>query len=177
LRDSTAITHIPQCLGHSALSPTVTIRMAITSWYLTKIGITRSPLKSHRFSDPRNNVSMETLFNLFINHGNHDDSFVEVVIHICMVFGYDLLCDLLKMLNLINIGNAVATRRNLVDPIQRSNRRGLMAERFSVRFAHEGYRWILLFVLFFSNYLLFLCVIFFDVFFNIIPFLFFKWFF
>jgi hypothetical protein len=43
------------------------------------------------------------------NHGNHDDSFVEVTIHICMVFGYDLLCDLLEMLNFnINIGSAVA---------------------------------------------------------------------
>jgi hypothetical protein len=31
---------------------------------------------------------------LFIIHGNHDDSFVEVIIqHIWMVFGYDLLCD------------------------------------------------------------------------------------
>jgi hypothetical protein len=36
-----------------------------------------------------------------------------------MVFGYDLLCDLLEMLNLINIGSVVATRRNLVDPIER----------------------------------------------------------
>jgi hypothetical protein len=44
---------------------------------------------------------------------NHDDSFVEVIIHICMVFGYDPLCDLLEMLNLINIGSSVATRRNL----------------------------------------------------------------
>jgi hypothetical protein len=35
-----------------------------------------------------------------------------------MGFGYDLLCDLLEMLNLINIGSAVATRKNLVDPIQ-----------------------------------------------------------
>jgi hypothetical protein len=63
---------------------------------------------------------------------------VEVVIHICMVFGYDLLCDLLEMLNLINIGSAVATRTNLVDPIQRTNMRGLMAERFRacVRFTH-----------------------------------------
>jgi hypothetical protein len=52
---------------------------------------------------------MKTLFKLFINHGNHDDSFVEVIIQICMVFGYDLLCDLLEMLNLINIGSAVAT--------------------------------------------------------------------
>jgi hypothetical protein len=34
-----------------------------------------------------------------------------------MVLGYDLLCDLLEMLNLI-IGSAVATRQNLVDPIQ-----------------------------------------------------------
>jgi hypothetical protein len=46
------------------------------------------------------------------------------------VFGYDLLCDLLEMLNLINIDSAVATLRNLVDPIQRTNMRGLMAERF-----------------------------------------------
>jgi hypothetical protein len=37
--------------------------------------------------------------------------------HICMVFGYDLLYDLLEMLNLINIGSAVATRRNLFNPI------------------------------------------------------------
>jgi hypothetical protein len=66
---------------------------------MSVIGITRSPLKSHRFSDPRNSV--------------------EVIIHnICMIFGYDRLCDLLEMLNLINIGSAVATRRNLVDPIQ-----------------------------------------------------------
>jgi hypothetical protein len=85
------------------------------------IGITRSPLKSLRFSDPSNSVSMKTIFKLFIKHGNHDDSFVAVIIHICMVFGYDLLCDLLEMLNLINIGSAVATRRHLVDPIQRTN--------------------------------------------------------
>jgi hypothetical protein len=85
------------------------------------IGITRSPLKSHRFSDPYNSVSVKTLFKLFINHGNRDDSFVEVIIHICMVFGYDLLCDLLEMLNLINVGSAVATLRNLVHPIQRTN--------------------------------------------------------
>jgi hypothetical protein len=65
-----------------------------------------------------------------------------------MVFGYDLLCDLLEMLNLINNGSAVATRRNLVDPIQRTNMRGLMAKRlraFDLRL--EGYRfesrWIL----------------------------------
>jgi hypothetical protein len=61
---------------------------------------------SHRLSDPRNSVSIKTLFKLFINHGNHDDSFVEVIIQICMVFGYDLLCDLLEMLNSINIGSA-----------------------------------------------------------------------
>jgi hypothetical protein len=42
-----------------------------------------------------NSVSMKTLCYLFIDHGNHDDSFVEVIMHscICMVFGYDLLCD------------------------------------------------------------------------------------
>jgi hypothetical protein len=97
---------------------------------LSFIGITRSPLKSHRFSDLCNNVSMKTLFKLFINHGNHDDSFVEIIIHICKVFGYDLLRDLLEMLNLINIGSAVATRRNLVDPIQWTNMRGLMAAMF-----------------------------------------------
>jgi hypothetical protein len=98
-----------------------------------------------------------------------DDSFVEVIIHICMVFGYDLLCDLLEMLNLINIGSAVATRRNLVDPIQRTNLRDLMAERiraFDLR--TEGYRfesrWI-----FFSFYYLFLCVIFFRRIFQYYP--------
>jgi hypothetical protein len=53
-----------------------------------------SILKSHRFSDPRNSVSMKTIFKWSINHGNHDDSFVEVKIHKCMVFGYDLLCDI-----------------------------------------------------------------------------------
>jgi hypothetical protein len=77
---------------------------------------------------------MKSLFKLFINHGNHDDSFVEVIIHICMVFGYDLLCDLLEMLNLINIGSTVATRRNLVDPIQRTNMRGLMADGYFFSF-------------------------------------------
>jgi hypothetical protein len=46
-----------------------------------------------------NSVSTETLFKLFINHGNHGNLFVEVTIHICLVFGYDLLCDLLEMLN------------------------------------------------------------------------------
>jgi hypothetical protein len=94
-----------------------------------------------------------------------------------MVFGYDLLCDVLEMLNLINIGSAVATGRNLVDPIQRTNMRGLVAERgraFDLRV--EGYRlesrWTLSSFYFFSSYFLFLCGIFFDVFFNIIPFLF-----
>jgi hypothetical protein len=41
-----------------------------------------------------------------------------------------MLCDLLEMLNLINIESAVATRRNLVDPIQRTNIRGLMAKKY-----------------------------------------------
>jgi hypothetical protein len=56
----------------------------------------------------------------------NEDSFVEVIfiIHICMVFGYDLLCDLFEMLNLINIWSTVATRRNRVDPIQRMYSRG-----------------------------------------------------
>jgi hypothetical protein len=55
-----------------------------------------------------------------------------------MVFGYDLLCDLLEMLNLINIGSAVAIRRNLVDPI---HMRGLMAERFrAFNLRMESYR-------------------------------------
>jgi hypothetical protein len=48
---------------------------------------------------------------------------------------------LLEMLNLINIGSTVANRRNLVDPIQRANMRGLMAEFDS--------RWIICFHLFF----------------------------
>jgi hypothetical protein len=49
-------------------------------------------------SDGPSSVGTKTLFKLFINHGNHDDSFVEVTIHTGMVFGYDLLCDLLEML-------------------------------------------------------------------------------
>jgi hypothetical protein len=80
-----------------------------------------------------------------------------------MVFGYDLLCDLLEMLNLINIGSAVATRRNRVHPIQRTNVRGLMAERLRVfDLCTEGYR-------FFSIYFLFLCVIFFRRIFQYYP--------
>jgi hypothetical protein len=48
-----------------------------------------------------------------------------------MVFGYDLLCDLLELSVEFNkYRSAVATRRNLVDPIQRMNMRGLMAEMF-----------------------------------------------
>jgi hypothetical protein len=54
-----------------------------------------------------------------------------------MVFGYDLLCDLLELLNLIN----VATHRNLADPIQQTNMRGLMAERLrAFDLCMEGYR-------------------------------------
>jgi hypothetical protein len=67
------------------------------------------------------------------------------------VFGYDMLCDLLEMLNLINIGSAVATRRNLVDPIQRTNMRGLMAERFRAECYTFESRWISRFF-FFSFY-------------------------
>jgi hypothetical protein len=52
---------------------------------------------------------------------------VEVTIHICMVFGYDLLCELLEMLNFNKYLSAVATRRNLVDPIQARNISSLMA--------------------------------------------------
>jgi hypothetical protein len=86
---------------------------------------------------------------------------VEVIIHICMAFGYDLLCDLLEMSNLINIGSAVATRRNQVDPIQRTNMRGSNPDGYFFQFV-------------FSIYFLFVCVIFFDVFFNIMPFLLFN---
>jgi hypothetical protein len=47
------------------------------------------------------------------------------------------------MLNLINIGSAVATRRILVNPVQRTNIRGLMAERFRVHdLCTEGYRFV-----------------------------------
>jgi hypothetical protein len=35
-----------------------------------------------------------------------------------MVFGYDLLCDLLEILNFNKYRCAVATHRNLVDPIE-----------------------------------------------------------
>jgi hypothetical protein len=37
-------------------------KLVLCSWF--NIGITRSPLKSHRFSDLRNSVSMKTLFKL-----------------------------------------------------------------------------------------------------------------
>jgi hypothetical protein len=93
-----------------------------------------------------------------------------------MVFGYDQLCDLLEILNLINIGSAVATRRNLVDPIQRTNMRGLMAERFRAfdlrteRYRFES-RWTLFSFYFFHLFLIFN---FFQRIFNIIPFLFFN---
>jgi hypothetical protein len=65
-----------------------------------------------------------------------------------MVFGYDLLCDLLEML--ISIGSAVATRRNLVDPIQRTNMRSLMAERLRAEGHRVESRWIPFFILFFQ---------------------------
>jgi hypothetical protein len=37
------------------------------------------------------------------------------------VFGYDLLCHLLEILNLNKYRSTVATRRNLVNPIQSKN--------------------------------------------------------
>jgi hypothetical protein len=88
-------------------------------WYFI-IGITRSPLKSHQFSDPGNSVSMKTLFKLFINHGNPDHSFVEVIIHICMVFGYDLLCDLCmnRHDSMINKLFKLSFRRNTVRTVR-----------------------------------------------------------
>jgi hypothetical protein len=43
-----------------------------------------------------------------------------------MVFGYDLLCDLFEMLNFDKYRSAVATRRNLVDPIQSRKVSGLL---------------------------------------------------
>jgi hypothetical protein len=39
-------------------------------------------------------------------------------IHICMVFGYDQLCDLLEMLNFNKYRSTVATHRNLVESTQ-----------------------------------------------------------
>jgi hypothetical protein len=66
----------------------------------------------------RQKLDLSSLLIMEINHG---DSFVEVTIHICMVFGYDLLCDSLEMSNFNNYRSAVATRRNLVDPIQSRN--------------------------------------------------------
>jgi hypothetical protein len=64
---------------------------------------------------------------------------VEVTIRICMVFGYDLLCDLLETLNFNKYLSAVATRRNLVDPILSKNKRpdGLAVRTFDLR--TEGY--------------------------------------
>jgi hypothetical protein len=109
---------------------------------------------------------------------------MEVIIHICMVFGYDMLCDLLEVLNLINIGSAVATCWNLhvVDPIQQTNMRGLgpvaqsltswwpsglerliyARKVYTSRFDSDGY-------LFFSIYFLFLCVTFFRRIFQYYP--------
>jgi hypothetical protein len=99
-------------------------------------------------------VSMETKYKQFIIHGNHGDSFVEVTIHICMVFGCDLLCDLLEILHFNKCRSAVATRRrlDLVDPIQPRNISGLMALK---RIPMETFHFI------FSIYFLFLCVIYF----------------
>jgi hypothetical protein len=90
------------------------------------------------------------------------------------VFDYDLLCDLLEMLNLINIESTVATRRNLVDPIQRTNMRGLMSERFrAFDLRTEGCRlesrWTLFFILFFSIYFLFFICNFFRHIFQYYP--------
>jgi hypothetical protein len=60
---------------------------------------------------------------------------VEVTIHICTVFGYDLLCDLLEILNFNKYRSAIATRRNLVDPIQSRNISGrIPMETFSILF-------------------------------------------
>jgi hypothetical protein len=44
-----------------------------------------------------------------------------------LLFGYDLLCDLLEILNFNKYPSAVATRRNLVDPILSRNIISLMA--------------------------------------------------
>jgi hypothetical protein len=77
------------------------------------------------------------------------------------------------MLNLINIGSAVATHRNLVDPIQRMNMRGLMAERFrAFDLRMEGYwfdsRRIIFFILFFP-FIFYFCLIFFRLIFQYYP--------
>jgi hypothetical protein len=151
-----AVHHNPKMLGSTNVVPCSSVHKCEFSYW-----ITISPLKSHRFSVPHNSVSMKTLFKLFINRVYHDDSFVEV-----MVFGYDPLCDLLEILNLINIGSAVATRRNLVDPIQRTNMRGLMAERFR---AFES-RWILfVHFIFFHLFLIIFMYIFFRRIFQYYP--------
>jgi hypothetical protein len=60
-----------------------------------------------------------------------------------MILGYDLLCDFLEILNFNKYRSAVATRRNLVDPIQsRKQPDGLAAREFDLRM--EGYRFELL---------------------------------
>jgi hypothetical protein len=106
------------------------------------IGITRSPLKSHRFSDPRNSVSMKTHFKLFIKHGNHDDSFVEVIIHICMVFGLISVVWFIRNVEFNKYRkHCCNSQKPLVDPIQRTNMRGLMAERLrAFDLCTEGHR-------------------------------------
>jgi hypothetical protein len=55
--------------------------------------------------------------------------------HCGMVFGYDLLSDLLEMLNFNKYRSTVATRRNLVDPIQLRN----MSDLISKRLEHSAY--------------------------------------
>jgi hypothetical protein len=75
-----------------------------------------------------------------------------------MVFGYDLLCDVLEMLNFNKYRSAVATRRNLVDPVQSKNKRpdGLMVRAFDLRTEMDTF-----FHFIFSIYFLFMCAIYF----------------
>jgi hypothetical protein len=134
------------------------------------IGITRSPLKSHRFFDPRNSVSMKTLFMLFINHGNHDDSFVEVIIH--NLYGFWLW-----FIRNVELNKYQGCCCNSQKP-SRSNsankyERGLMAEKFrAFDLRTESYNrfesWWILFSFYFFPFIFNFYVIFFSTYFSML---------
>jgi hypothetical protein len=86
----------------------------------------------------------ETLFKLFINHEimTHD-SFVEVIINICMVFGYDLLCDSLEIYRERCCNSQKPSRSNSANEYERPDGR----EVWNVRIPMDTF-----FILFFSIY-------------------------
>jgi hypothetical protein len=63
-------------------------------------------------------LTVLTVFRRKLSLSYHGNSFVEVTIHICMVFDYDLLCDLLEILNFNKYRSA---QLNLGDQFDWSN--------------------------------------------------------